>query len=93
MTIVYISEDEITITGHSNSGAEGHDLVCSACSILMWTAVEALKGKSTVTMGDSGYCHISLQDIDSRPILNTIATGYRLLAEKVPEFVKVKEDS
>ena len=95
MTTVTADNNGIVINGHANSGKAGQDLVCSACSILMYTAIEALKECATVEMSDSGYCSIKLNDhsLISRVRLDTILTGYRLLARDYPNNVSVKEET
>ena len=87
------------ISGHAGAGEYGHDLVCAAASILMLTLEEALErrrelfrpgverrpGEAVISCmasaGNEGRC---------RDIMETVFTGYELLADSYPDSVCTK---
>jgi len=91
----------IEIKGHSGCGKAGHDLVCAAVSVLMWTLVDCV-------MADSAYNARWVKKEETplsavrcypdkrvksrcRAIMDTIANGYALLAAHYPQYVSYKE--
>ena len=43
MITVKVREDEISVTGHANSGPPGHDIVCASVSTLIQTLVVSIE--------------------------------------------------
>ena len=95
----------LEVNGHAGYAEVGKDIVCSAVSILTYTLAhiftemernERLREPVTIKM-DSGntVIHALFNDIYSFGkachSLNVIVEGYRLLAIRYPEYVKVIE--
>ena len=112
VTITY-KEDPIDkvvtlqVRGHSGKSPIGHDIVCSAISILTYTVAQIFTAmdrggdfqRPAVIMLDSGNAYISAVCRDGdiygeavRVMLYAI-TGYRLLEATYPEFIQFGEDS
>lgn len=90
----------LKMTGHARSGEEGHDLVCSAASILAYTlAADIAKLKERravrdyqVTM-DKGEADIRCTPYTKMDnvvglCFESVCTGFALLARDYPENVK-----
>lgn len=90
----------LKMTGHARSGEEGHDLVCSAASILVYTLaanVASLKERravrdyqSTLNKGEADIRCTPYTKMDSVVSLcfDTVCTGFALLARDYPENIK-----
>ena len=99
MTLVIYEPDgpAIDFIGHAGAGLYGHDPVCAALSILMYTLIEAVPG-AAVKSGD-GYCRIDAgafypvssvkQNVSTS--FDVILGGLRLLAGSFPQYVQLKE--
>lgn len=91
----------VSVTGHAQSGEAGHDLVCSAVSILVYTLASNVERMSQ----DSSRFHkakIKVQSgeakIQCRPIngmkavaslvMDSICTGFDILSQKYPDNVR-----
>ena len=91
--------NRVTIEGHAGAGPEGHDLVCSAVSVLALTlagnitymeAQEAVHG--VIIKLDEGNAEIQCTPYrrykDSvQQILRSICVGFELLATKYPDNI------
>ncbi|WP_227161443.1 ribosomal-processing cysteine protease Prp [Enterocloster citroniae] len=110
MTRVNIAFDKeyvkVTVKGHAGFGIknnlpEGHDIVCSAISILSQTLIQRL-----LTMAEENKVLLNLNryepgDINIHAVvkkshmdevkstLETISTGYRMIETEYPDYVKV----
>ncbi len=101
MTRIVFDEEELElrVEGHAGSGAMGEDLICAGCSVLWLTLREALCGtqdragrfKPRLFRGNGARrvvcCPGPEEETECRIILQTIAEGYRGLAESFPEYV------
>ena len=90
----------VTIEGHAYSGEAGHDLVCSAASILAYTLASHVE-----TMAECGHLKKEVAELEegkatikckSKPefrgavtlVFDTICAGFGLLAGYYPDNVK-----
>ena len=94
---------EITIKGHACYDLTGHDIVCSACSMLTYTlassvtAMEEAGAVQAMTVelnaGDAYIRAVANENLhDSarlQAIIDTIRTGFQLLANKYPMNVQI----
>ena len=99
------NEHKFKMTGHANYAEQGKDIVCSAASILFYTACETVKmlgekafeSKPVFYIGDSDEGVTAT--IECKPkedytavidtIYQTIFNGYKLLAEGYPNNVQI----
>ena len=93
---------EIECDGHTGYGVEGEDIVCSALSSIVQTAVLGLFGVAKVnvdfaTDANRGYLRATLpQDLDSATrhdcdvILNTLLLGICDLHEGFSDFIELE---
>lgn len=92
----------LTMRGHAGAAEKGYDIVCAAASILAYTAAQSAlrlhaEGKTTevpVVEMMSGNADIALAVAsDARrevqTVFRTIGTGFALLAERYPEYIKL----
>lgn len=94
-------EYNISITGHAGYSSLEPDIVCSACSVLACTLMqcvlceEAAGNLETLsTSEDNGYVGISFTACDHstvrmQSIVETIATGFAMLAHEYPDNVNL----
>ena len=88
---------ELEMTGHSGMMPRGQDIVCSAASVLGWTAAQTLKEmqargkvqefKAEFEPGRT-YVEAETEDRDARTAMRTIQRGYDLMRHRYPEHVK-----
>lgn len=95
----YRKKHRVTIEGHAESAEKGHDLVCSAVSVLAYTlaafvtnmdASGQLKSKSVkLGEGDSRICckTATKNDAGVTLVFDSICGGFELLRENFPQFV------
>lgn len=107
MLKVSFEKDELDlslrIVGHAGQADMGHDIVCSACSILAYTVAQLVRTAEEV--GDLIYPpEVKLESgnavISCTPTKETYSTilgiymfaevGYKLLASNFPQFVELK---
>lgn len=95
----YRNQHRLTVEGHAGSGANGHDLVCSAASVLTYTlasfvsnmaAAGQLKAKSIKL--DEGNARVSCKtkakhDSAVTLVFDSICAGFELLHENYPTYV------
>lgn len=94
---------KLTLKGHAGMSTVGNDVICSAASILAYTVGQTvktayemgkLKYKPTIKLksGDALIsCRAKADFLDE--MIHTflvVQTGYRLLASRYPNFVKLK---
>lgn len=91
------------ISGHAGYEKGGADIVCAACSMLAYTllrqiAEEERKGIVTYMCADvsGGRVFISAEwseEGDERlsAVFDTVKTGFYMLMEEYPEFVRAEE--
>lgn len=94
--------NKLTMNGHAGSAPIGHDLVCSAASILAHTLAA-----NVGNMADAGMCRNVVNDIregearigctavrgSERVVANTfqsVCVGFEILASKFPENISFK---
>ena len=94
----------LKLDGHAEQADIGHDIVCSACSILAYTVAQFvtnantakdLKSPAEIKM-ESGDSIISCEPTDDayETILSMYyfaEVGYALLAHNYPQFVELKQ--
>ena len=93
----------LSADGHAGQADIGHDIVCSACSILAYTVAQFVKEaeqsgylKSAPTIKlEKGESIISCEPtddmlIDMQNIYLFAEKGYHLLAHNYPQFVELK---
>jgi uncharacterized protein YsxB (DUF464 family) len=88
---------EIKIVGHAGYNP-GNDIVCSACSILTYTLIQNLinaekedKALRIISQDISnGYVCLLIEPLRHRvyTIIDVISSGFKLLQDQYPEFVK-----
>ena len=88
---------EIKMEGHADYAEAGKDIVCSACSILLFTLLEELQkqqteGKVKITvleMGESGRCNVEITDWsrETEVVLETILNGYKIIEKNFPKNI------
>ena len=85
----------IKINGHAGYSDHGKDIVCAGASALFFTLGERLLDldKAIEVKGESGNATI-IAKTDKGKILEsveTILTGYRMLAEEYGDYVSIEE--
>ncbi len=88
---------KVTADGHAQSGDIGHDLVCSAVSILILTLAEDAKHiseRSKVKI-EQGHAEIVCKSRSNnsevaRMIFDHVCVGFEILASQFPENIKYK---
>ena len=92
MTLI-IYEPEVPaleVIGHAGFGQPGRDIVCAACSILLYTLLDACP-EAENCLGD-GYARLDGAKLpESRGSFALIARGDRLLAENYPGYIMYRE--
>lgn len=85
----------IKIEGHSGYADSGKDIVCSAVSVLAFTLLNEIQGRSKILKNlayeiKDAYFQLSFDYSDSieiRAVLHTIMGGLNMVAEQYPEYV------
>lgn len=107
MLKVAFEKDEMELTlrivGHAGQADMGHDIVCSACSILAYTVAQLVKTADDVgdlqcppevklESGDAVISCIPTEDTyyTIMSIYMFAEVGYKLLASNFPQFVELK---
>lgn len=95
---------QLKVTGHAGTAPAGHDIVCSAASMLAYTLAQEVKfaeergvttGRtvSKVTQGNSNIT-VRLKDgwayAEMLVVFRTIQTGYLLLSHNYPDIVMLE---
>lgn len=101
ITVTYHREyNRVTMEGHAKSGEAGHDLVCSAASILAYTLavnvdnMEASGGVTEKTVklssGNAEIACVPLSRLKATVTLvfDSICAGFDLLARDYPNNIK-----
>ena len=91
---------KLTVKGHAKSGEAGHDLVCAAASILVYTlagnVAQLSEDKSRVRRPvidlNEGDATVACSPIHGMTavttlVFDTICSGFDILAQKYPENV------
>ena len=90
----------VTVKGHAYSGESGHDLICSACSILTYTLAANVSNMddsgqvrnmtAILNLGDAEISCNPHSRLDSvvTVIFDSICAGFELLANDYPENIK-----
>lgn len=96
MIEVWLGEAELTVRGHAGFSRYGSDIVCAAASMLAFTLAQAaqeLTPGATAQSGCGAFClrlaPQSAKTARAQTMMQTIGAGYRLLAERYPEYVRV----
>ncbi len=80
MITVKVREDEISVTGHANSGPPGHDIVCASVSTLIQTLVASIEDltedKPDYTIS-KGIFDLNLKDLstESKLLVDSFFVG------------------
>lgn len=94
------SKHSLTLTGHAQSGDKGHDLVCSAASILVYTLaadVEQLAADHTrvrrprISLKD-GRAEIACSPVHgmhavTELVFDSVCVGFELLSRQYPQNI------
>lgn len=95
----------LSVNGHAGAAPAGHDLICSAATILVQTAAQTvcdmhgvgMLARPPTVILDSGNAEVKCRLKEPREYdgavrdFRVIQTGFRLLSEKFPEYVELKE--
>ena len=93
----------MSVNGHAGQSEKGHDLICSAVSILAYTVAQyvqyvdkagGLKAKPCIEIED-GHMFIGVKPTEEyiAEVLNAFfvaQVGYHLLAQNYPQYVELK---
>lgn len=101
--IVYERDEyAVTLVGHAGVDVPGKDIVCAAVSALTETMLQRVKGRNVwqPAFGSSiekATVRVRLTPrtrygaATAREMLDTICTGYRVIAADYPQYVKFEE--
>lgn len=87
------------VVGHADYGALGYDIVCAAISALTVTTVNALQEvaeKEIHLIERDGVVDYRIRGRPNRQtdtLLQTVAAGYKGIAEEYPLYVSYEEDA
>ena len=95
--VFYEPEDfHVRVEGHAGSAPKGEDLVCAAVSALAWTLADAAQDyQAGVLINETAAiidvrCWPNARDEEKcEQMFGVIMGGFRLLADKYPEFIKI----
>lgn len=93
---------KVTVMGHAQSGEVGHDLVCAATSMLVYTLAANITNLAQCTHKmyrrpvinlDDGSAELSLHPIRkglpiAQIVFDSICAGFELLSKNYPDKVK-----
>lgn len=100
MTVIQYDPEEyyLTMDGHAGFREIGTDIVCAACSILMWTLVSAAEEEEFhmhLWLNEDGgsadiRCYPDEESKEKcRYLFDTIFHGMEMVAEQYPQHVKI----
>lgn len=95
VTVQYDREQgQMTVRGHARYAPAGTDIVCSACSILMYTCQSALETNVGKCLIADGQFLIRAAEANerARAIMDTVYRGYELLAQSYPDNVQARKE-
>ena len=85
----------LKVTGHANSAAYGHDLVCSAVSAVVTGGFNNLKDIESfnVTLEEGNASLEAIKEISQhdKVVIETIITGLKTIALEDPNFIKIEQ--
>lgn len=100
--VSYSRKDTVmTIRGHANFGKKGEDLVCSGASTLAFTLVACVDDDKEKFMPNisqkDGELRIECTPGESyvtpcRRMMDTIFTGYQVLENAYPDYVRTEKE-
>jgi len=83
----------LSVTGHANSAAYGHDLVCSAVSAVVTGGFNNIENVDAfkIVLEEGNASIEALKEITDhdKVVIQTIISGLKTIAEADPEFVKI----
>ena len=99
---VYDRENlRVAVKGHANSGEKGHDLVCAAASILVYTLAGQVAQMSTdkkrvrrpVIALNEGSATVACRPVHGNRavvtlVFDSICAGFDILQQRYPENIK-----
>ena len=96
MIKVYIKENKIEITGHSNYDTLGKDIVCSAVSSIVTTTINGIISINEKTISysyknDTMTINVIKKDEITIKLLNNMIDLLKSLAKDYPKNICVKE--
>jgi len=97
VSITYNGENfsSLKVSGHANSAAYGHDLVCSAVSAVVTGGFNNLKNLDSfkITLEEGNASLEAVKEVSSydKTVIETIISGLKTIEEADPEFVKISE--
>jgi uncharacterized protein YsxB (DUF464 family) len=82
---------ELTMMGHAGYAQAGEDIVCAGASTLLFTLLNHLEvmGEDYRAEYNKGYATICADSRPASDAFEVIMTGFRMLATKYPERVRV----
>ena len=104
INVTYSRRDTtLTVKGHALAAPKGKDLICAAASILAFTVLEIAEENaekflpSVLMENDSADFRIVCNPSDGqlgrcRDVLDTVFTGFEILANEYPEYVRVTKE-
>ena len=90
---------EVSVKGHAQSGAEGHDILCASVSALFYTLLTNAmrlegwgKGKILSYRHEKGDGYIQFKALNqgkanANIVFETICEGFKMLAEEYPKNI------
>ena len=87
---------QIIVSGHANYAEKGHDIICAGVSVLSDTLCNMANGiesECVVIQPMEGFTHVFIKGPESERtagILDTIITGYQMIAEAYPDYVQIE---
>ena len=90
----------LTVKGHAGSGEKGHDLVCAAASILVYTLAQSVMGaelerkvRDVKVKANEGDAEIRCTPVHAFKnvmtlIYDSVCVGFDILAQQYPENIK-----
>ncbi|MGI6117829.1 MAG: ribosomal-processing cysteine protease Prp [Bilifractor sp.] len=94
MIEVEVSDDRITVTGHSGYAPPGQDIVCSAVSVLIQTLIFTIEQKEPGAIdcrllpGDTEVL-ITYPSELTKTLIDAFFIGVNAVADAYPENVKI----
>ena len=91
----------LRVSGHAGYAAAGHDIVCSACSILTYTVAEVVASEKYALLTEpeinltEGFGTVSCEAIPARyaemlRLYEVVMAGFAILAYNYPNHVKIQ---
>ena len=89
-------DTQIIVSGHACYADPGKDIICAGVSILndtLCNMANTIDSECVIVQPMKGFTHIFIKGPESertKGILDTILTGYEMLAEAYPDYIKLE---